>query len=385
MWGPCCRWGRCRTPWGESRPGAVGVVYLDGGGAQPDGELRAGEGGVGGVQVAAPLADGDLPLLVGRPRYVGHALEPAGGQPEKGEAVLLKQLLLGLALDPAGLRRQRHALVQQLLVVRFHAANLGHGHEQVAPDRADLVLDVALLVAGVGVAEAVAESVVRAARLERLGGANLVADLAPDARGVVEHDLDGHSAEVLEYVAQGLADALGVLAGEHLDQAHVGEGERENEEVEPGANAVQVEIGFPEVRLRLAGRPGQVEMAIGPPGALELRALHVALDRAEGDVGRAFADEPVVNALRRVAPLMEVARVVVQPLVDDGLVGVDLGMRRPLLREGRAEIFPVPVFLHGVAGDALISCDFRDALAAPPSLAYRILLGHADHFLSGPP
>lgn len=66
---------------------------------------------------------------------------------------------------------------------------------------------------------------------EHLGGAEGAADATAHAGGAVEYDAPGCARHVLEYVAQHLAHALGVLAGEHLGDAHVRVGERHDEEL----------------------------------------------------------------------------------------------------------------------------------------------------------
>lgn len=74
---------------------------------------------------------------------------------------------------------------------------------------------------GVRVAERVGEAVVGGEPAEQLGGADATAHPAAHAGGVVEDDPGGHAADVLEYLLEGLAHALGVLAGEHLGEVLV--------------------------------------------------------------------------------------------------------------------------------------------------------------------
>ena len=146
-----------------------------------------------------------------------------------------------------------HAAVERVAVVYVGAADAGNGHEQVAADEADLVLHVALLVARVRVAERVVEPVMGGESREHLGGPYGRAGLPADAGGVVEHYARWDAAAVLEYVAQALADALGVLAGEHLRQADVRVREGDDEVQHPPSHAADAEIGFAEVGLSLAG------------------------------------------------------------------------------------------------------------------------------------
>lgn len=224
-----------------------------------------------------------------------------------------------------GLLCHLHAPVEQPPVPRCRVPDLGNRYEQVAADGPHLVLDVALLVAGIGVAEAVAEPVMGAAGLEQLGRSRRVRDAPADARRVVEDDLPRNPAEVLEDVAEGLADALGVLAGEELGEAHVREGEREREVAQAGAHAAQIEIGLAEVGLRLARRPRQIEVALAVRRPAGLRLPDIALHGADGHLGAAFRDQAVVDPLGGMALLAVVPQVVCEPLVDQGLAGVELG------------------------------------------------------------
>ena len=97
---------------------------------------------------------------------------------------------------------------------------------------------------------------------EQLGGPNRVAYAPADACCVVEHDPGGHAADELEYVLESLAYALGALAGEDLGQPDVGEREGEHEVAQAAPYAHHVEVGLPEVRLRLARRPDQIQEAL---------------------------------------------------------------------------------------------------------------------------
>lgn len=208
--------------------GAVDVEHADARGAERDEHLLPGEGGARRVEVRA--VDLRLALLVGDRPEVADGLEGLGGQAQHGEPVLDEQLLLGLPLDPAGLARRLHAPRQQVPVEHLGVGQLGRGDQQVAPDEAHLVLHRPLLVAGVRVAERVGEAVVGREPAEQLGGAHAAAYPAAHAGGVVEDDPGGHAADVLEYLLERLAHALGVLAGEHLGEADVGVWEGQHEE-----------------------------------------------------------------------------------------------------------------------------------------------------------
>ena len=149
-----------------------------------------------------------------------------------------------------------------------------------------------------------------AAGLEQLRRPRGVPDAPADARCVAEDDLPRNAAEVHEDVTEGLAGAFDILAGKDLGEAAVGEGERQHEVARAGAHAVRVEVG-----LRLAGRPRQIEVALGIRGHAAPRCPDVASHGADGHIGSAFLDEAVVEALGRVALVAVVPRVVCEPLV----------------------------------------------------------------------
>lgn len=163
---------------------------------------------------------------------------------------------------------QRDAPGHQAPVVRAQVRDARRRHEEVAPDEADLVLDVALLMSAVGVAKREVEPVVRRERGEQPRRPEPVRHLPADAGHVVEHDARRHAADELEGVLEALADALGVLPPpEHLRKPDVGERERDDKVEQAGPHAVQV-----EVRLRLAGAHTSVRNdEVG--GEYSLRAL----------------------------------------------------------------------------------------------------------------
>ena len=300
---------------------AVGVVDAHGRRPQADREPAARERRVRGVEAAAPLADRDLALLVGGARDVGDAAEGLGRQPEHRQPVGLEEIELALALYPVGLVGHGEAALEQPAVEGAGVPQLGDGDEEVAAHAAHLVLDAALLVARAGVAEPEAEAVAGAAGGEQRGRPDPAADAAADAGRVVEDDLGRHAADVLEDVAQGLADALRRLAREDLGQPDVGVRERHHEEAQRGPHPPHIEVG-----LRLAGAPDEVEVlgfgrlrrAAGP------NLPDAPLHGADGDVGAALGDEPVVDALCGMALLASAAHVVVEPGLDQGPVRVEL-------------------------------------------------------------
>lgn len=214
---------------------------------------------------------------------------------------------------------------------------------------------------------------------EHLGGADGVADAAAHAGSVVEQDAPGHARHVLEYVAQRLAHALGVLAGEHLGDAHVRIGERHDEEAHARAHAADVEVGLAEVRLRVARLPFEVEVLLAARAALELDAPDVVAHGRLGDVGAGLVAQAGPDAAGGVALLAPVALVLVEPTLDERPVAVEhaaLGARggRPL-----REVVHREVLVDGVPGNLELPGYLGDRVALHPELAYRICLGHADH------
>ena len=92
-----------------------------------------------------------------------------------------------------------------------------------------------------------------------------------------------------------------------------------------------------------------------------------------------------MDALCGMALLASAAHVVVEPGLDQGPVRVELRALRPPRGRLGAEVVHVAVLVDGVPAHAGLARDLGDAVPLPPQQAYRILIGHADHFLSGPP
>ena len=230
-----------------------------------------------------------------------------------------------------------------------------------------------------GVAERIGEAVMRGEAPEQLGRPHLVGRPAPYAGGVVEDYPLGHAADIGEDVLQGLADALGVLAGKDLGQAHVGIGERQDEIAQAPANPHHIEVRLPEIRLGLARFPCKVEKALARGAVLRAQCFDIAPDRARAHVGAALLDEPLPYPLRGVPLLAPGRRIVLYPLPDERLVGIELA--RALLPRGgrRGEIIPLEVFVDRVAGDAVSPRDLGDAASIASLLPYRIDGGHVDH------
>ena len=248
---------------GDHLPGR-GVADRDVEGAQGDVDPAARVGGPGRVAVGAAYGEGAL--FVARPGLPPHARERGRRQRRERVFVLPEQLELGRAEPVVALARAGvEAVPERPAVGRGDVVERRDGHEEVPPVAPDLVLDVALLVARVGVGEGVVEPVVRREAPEELREPDLAPDAPADLGGVVEDGPPRHAAGELEHVAEPLADALGRLAPEHLGGSHVGVREGDGQVLAPGDHAADPEVRLPEVDLDLAGQPAQRKEALGVP------------------------------------------------------------------------------------------------------------------------
>ena len=277
------------------------------------------------------------------------------------------------------------AVFEQPAVERADVVERRDGDEEVPPVAADLVLDVALLVARVGVGEGAVESVVGREAAKEPRCPHLPADAPDDLGGVVEDRPPGHAADELEDVAEPLADALGRLAPEDLGEPDVGVREGDRQVLAPGDHAADPEVRLAEVDLDLAGQPSQRQEPLGVPavalaGHLLAAALDVALHGGAAARIALLIAKPHVDPRRRVALLAPVPAVVVEPGVDRLLVrreDLALGLAPPR-GLGRQVLHP------DVLPDRRLRRADRprnrgDRLAAPCPLAYILYLVHADH------
>jgi hypothetical protein len=277
--------------------------------------------------VAVHAADREHTLLAAPPGLPPHARERGRRQRRERLPVLPEQLELGraepvVALAPA----QVEAVLEQPLIERGDVVEGRDGHEEVPPVAADLVLDVAPLVARAGVGEGVAGPVVRREEPEGLRRPDLAPDAPADLGGVVEDRPPRHAARELEDVAEPLADALGRLAPEDLGEPHVGVREGDGQALAPGEDATHPEVRLAEAGLHLAGQPAQGQEALGVPavalaGHLLAPAPDVALHGGVGPLVAELVAEPHVHPHGRVALLAPVPAVVVEPGVYRRLVG----------------------------------------------------------------
>ena len=340
--------------------------------------------------VAARLEAALGVALPRRPRRAGEGRARQRGH--RGAVLLEEPGLRGpLPVVRLPLRGGRAAL-QKPAVERLDVVEGGDRDEQVAPERPHLVLHAALLVARVGVGEAVVEAVVGGERPEERRRHDLGADPAADLGGVVEHRPRRHAAGELERGAQPVAHAFGRLAPEHLGEPDVGVRELDHQVVAPPERPADAEVRLAEVDLALAGAPIEDQVPLGlalpalPSDPLP-RGPDEVPDRLVGALEALLLDEPVVDAPRGVALLAPHAQVLPEPSLDRLGVGLHHRRRRPAARRRRpgGQVPRRDVLPHRRARDAGRGGYAADRLAPPGPPPDILYLVHADHFLSGPP
>jgi hypothetical protein len=186
------------------------------------------------------------------------------------------------------------------LVELVDRGGLGHGDEQVPAEEPHGVLDGALLVAGVRVAEADLAAVVGPEVREQLGLGDDAAEHAPGLRGVVEHEDARGPPGPLEDEAQAPAEALGPLELHCHAEAGVRVGQRHDEEPEGARDARDDRAERPVVDLRGAGLPGELEVALARGARVPAPPLaHVS---AHGRVGARRSRAPPPACRRSSSP-----------------------------------------------------------------------------------
>lgn len=218
---------------------------------------------------------------------------------------------------------------------------------------------------------------------EQVRQARHVADPATDPRGVVEHTALRHAPDVLEDVLEALAHALGGLAVEDLGEPDVGKRVDHDEVVHPDEAPLDAAVGFAEVDLRLAGIPDKVQVLASGVGIdLVFDSVNEVADGRVADLRPALLAQPLVNP-RDGVPLLAVGVLVfLEPLPNDGFVGIEL--RRPLLphlHRGR-EVFHPEIFSNRGFRDAHCPRDRGDALSLPMQASDSADSFHVDHFPS---
>ena len=335
-------------------------------------------GGAGEVEpavyghVAAPVA------LAGQPP---HGVEGRGGQRRHRGEVLGHRLRDGPAVAAAGrgVGVDAGAAGREPGVELGERGRLGHRDQQVPPQEAHGVLDGPLLVARVRVAVPARAAVVRAEPREEVRLRDDPAEPSARLGGVVEHERRRGAADLLEDLAEPVAQALGALGHPRDAEPRVGVGEREDQQLERDAPPRQHGLEVPVVGLRGPRGPLQLEEPVPGrrPPAPPLR--HVAAHARVGPLVAALGDHPVVDAPCGVALLARGTQVACEHRVDPLLVARERGPRpRGRERRRRRHVLHVGVLGHGVATHAELAGDPGPGDAPRVHLAY-IMLGLQGH------
>lgn len=259
---------------GQDRDAAAAVgERLDAPGAQPDEELPAVPGGPGAAEVAARRR---VAALAGPGRHPPDRVERDARQRHHGRQVLGERLGHGPAV-PASRRRVDPLAAQAQHRVELRQRGGGRRRdEQVAAQEPDGVLRGALPVAGIGAAAAALAAAMGPEPREQRGLGHLAAHHPARLGGAVQDDGRRRPADLLEHGAQPGARALGPPREHRGAAAGVGVRQRHHEQLHAplGAGCLAAEV--PEVRLRRAGRPAELEAAVAGGEAGACSALHRA-------------------------------------------------------------------------------------------------------------
>lgn len=246
-----------------------------------------------------------------------HGVEGGRGQSEHGGEVLAERLRGRSAVACARGGAQPVASIPKQRVQLADRADPGDGHEQVPPDEAHGVLDRPPLVARVRIAVATAHAVVGAEQREQLRLRHLAAHAAARLGGVVEDELARGAPDPSEDLGQARAHALGALghAGDGVARVGVRKAYDEQLEAQPLAGDLRLEVAV--VRLRGAGRPLKLKVAITRARrTLEPPSAHMALHGRIGAPIAPLLDEAVVDPFGGVALLARGAEVRLEQVVD---------------------------------------------------------------------
>ena len=328
-----------------------------------------------------PAVERDHAVLVGPHALPRDHVETFPGQGKQGPAVLREQDGLLLVLGVVGLPAELQAPVRQSGVEVLQVPHGRPGHEQLAPDHADLRLDRALLVSGVRRAQGALEPVVRLERLEQAGPADAApAGPASHASGVVEHDAFGHAAEPFEQVQRRLARALRVLAGHELGQTDVRVREVQHEVAHALGRAPVKHVDLAEIGLGLARMPHQVhERAARLHGRLAPEPGHGPGHGRQRHLGAVLVAQPLPYPGRGVTLLAPAGAVLGEPLPDQRQIRVDY--RPAPFPHGRflGQVVHPEVLAHGGLAHVLPARYRRYGFAVPSHTTDRLYLGHAGH------
>lgn len=243
----------------------------------------------------------------------------------------------------------------------------GDRDEEVAAQEAHGVLHRPLLVPGVGVAVAALAAVVR----PELGEEPRLRDLAErhpaGLGGVVEHEQARRAPDPLEDRPQAPAEDLGPLARQGDAEAGVGVRQRHHQELQVDRASRDRRPEVPEVDLRRARRPLELEVPVPRP----LRVLappggHVPPDRRVRALVAHLVRGPVVDPLGRVPLLARHRQVRLQDRVDPAREAVRGRAGPPPDQRGLGRHVPhVRVLGDGVPADPQLAGDPRPRHPVP--------------------
>lgn len=209
---------------------------------------------------------------------------------------------------------------------------------------------------------------------------------SPDAGGVIEDQLPGHTTDVFEDGAQSMADTFRGFPAVGLDKAHIGKWERHDQDMQLQSLASDQGFCFAEINLGSARCPGQFDETITGRPAVLAPEFDVALNCGIRAGVIIFGDEAVKDTLARVALFAGTFFIVFEPAIDDDFESVECFSAWAFGGGGWCwgEVFDAGVFRYRVTADAESAGDFTvgDSLGVEsPDIFYN---GHVyRHLLSG--
>ena len=271
------------------------------------------------------------PVSVGLDGHIADGIKAGPRERAQRRAILLDQRRDGGGLfvvraGPVGL-----APGQQRLIERRKVGDLGAGNQQVTAQVAHLVFDVPLLVAAIGVAEGDREAVVGLEALEELRETNGPRHFPAHRRGVVEDEPWGYPAEAFEHGLEPGQQTFRRFPTEQLEVPRIAVGDTHGEMLAGLWHAVQDRFSGAAVPRTLPRMPDPLQGAGGR--SRRPQTFHIPLDdRIRANKVRILRAEALEEALGRVALLVERARIVGEPLLNHGVIGIEF--RRSGARRG---------------------------------------------------
>lgn len=236
--------------------------------------------------------------------------------------------------------------VQQYVVVLLDAVHFGDRDEEIGPYIANFALHIALLIPGIGIAEADPASIVRMETLEKLGFMDFVTYPAADTGGVVEYQKSRHTADVLEDILQSLADTFSRLTAKHLHKAVVAVGKGHRQVFHAAAEPLHIKVGLPKIDLCRTRFPDQFLVGLGFLAMAD--GLDVALDCTVGPGEPFLETQTVIDPFRRVLLFMPGALVFFQTFLDKSFIRIQHGRLAVGNRWDRRKILLFQVFSHSL-------------------------------------